>query len=242
MVEGIACNCCYRGKHECRRRRRLSPMCSNQNSDPLRCRRWITQGERPSLDERRRCWPHLDAGGGTRGGGSRGGAGRGARRLARRCRARSALPLKALRRRRRRLYCERGGVGWDAFFPPQAIPFSVSVVFLTCRSRHPVHTHICCNQNRIEVAITRHTALQLALDSDESDARGPFFAGRRAAHVLAAARGPRAGGCGTAQNGRGLFLSGAGAGGVFVVCAIAILITPCYILASPYIYIYIYIP
>ena len=115
-------------------------------------------------------------------------------------------------------------MGWDAFFPPQAIPFSVSVVFLTCRSRHPVHTHICCNQNRIEVAITRHTALQLALDSDESDARGPFFAGRRAAHVLAAARGPRAGGCGTAQNGRGLFLSGAGAGGVFVVCAIARLI------------------
>ena len=80
-------------------------------------------------------------------------------------------------------------MGWDAFFPPQAIPFSVSVVFLTCRSRHPVHTHICCNQNRIEVVITRHTALQLALDSDESDARGPFFAGRRAAHVLAAARG-----------------------------------------------------
>ena len=65
-------------------------MCSNQRSDPLRCRRWITQGERPSLDERRRRWPHLDDGGGTRGGGSRGGAGRGARRLARRCRVRSA--------------------------------------------------------------------------------------------------------------------------------------------------------
>jgi len=155
-------------------------------------------------------------------GGSRGGAGRGARSPSRRSAGGGGAST-----------AREGGVGWDAFFPPQAIPFSVSVVFLTCRSRHPVHTHICCNQNRIEVAITRHTALQLALDSDESDARGPFFAGRRAAHVLATARGPRAGGCGTAQNGRGLFLSGAGVGGVFVVCAIAILIAPCCILASP---------
>jgi len=88
-----------------------------------------------------------------------------------------------------------------------------------------------CNHKTHGVAIG--AALQLALDSDESDACGPFFAGRRVAHVLAAARGPRAGGCGTAQNGRGLFLSGAGAGGVFVVCAIAILIAPCCILASP---------
>ena len=45
------------------------------------------------------------------------------RRLARRCRARSALPLKALRRRRRRLYCERGGRGVGCVFSSSGDPF-----------------------------------------------------------------------------------------------------------------------
>jgi len=155
----------------------------------------------------------------------------------RRRRARSALPLKALRRRRWRLYCERGGRGVGCIFSSSGDPFfcfcCISYLpFKTSRA----HAYMLqpeqnrgCNHKTHGVAIgARFGRIGCAR---------PIFCGE--------ASGPRAGGC--ARPTRGWMRDrpewawpvfvGRGGGRCFVVCAIAILIAPCCILASPCIYI-----